>query len=71
MGSFHGLKWKKVTTTYHVGLVMVWSKSRAIITKVNRYSWECNSMKILKEHLKIPMLSHIEPPLMRMHLKTY
>ena len=23
MGSFHGLKWKKVTTTYHVGLVMV------------------------------------------------
>ena len=41
-GSFPSLKWKKATATFQVGLVMVWSRSWPIITKVGRCSLEYN-----------------------------
>ena len=66
MGPLHGLKWIKFTTNYHVGggvwVVMVWSRSWLIITKLDRCSFEHNSIKILSEHLEIPLASHFEPP---------
>ena len=75
----HGLfPWIKVDKSHHhqpyrlgVRVVTLWCRSWLIIINLCKYSLEHTAMKILSKCHDILMSFHFEPPLMRIHLKTY
>ena len=75
----HGLfPWIKVDKSHHhqpyrlgVRVVTLWCRSWLIIINLCKYSLEHTAMKILSECHDILMSFYFEPPLMRIHLKTY